>query len=123
MSGVTVQQMAGRVAELMEARLRIPGRGLEDKLRRGGRFLPRKIRREAEFLARSAEQSLVPRLQVQIDHRRVADAYDACVRYLKPLGRSARRKAILLDILTGLATAIAVTIVLVLTLLVWRGFI
>lgn len=123
MSGVSVQQMAGRVAELMEARLRIRGRGLGDKLRRGGRFLPRKVRREAEFLARSAEQAEVPRLQMQIDHQRVADAYDACVRYLKPLGRSARRRAIMLDILTGFATGIAVTAVLVVALLLWRGFI
>lgn len=123
MSGVSVQQMAGRVAELMEARLRIRGRGLAEKLRRGGRMLPRRVRREADYLARSAEQAAVPRLQMQIDHSRVADAYDTCVRYLKPLGRSARRRAILFEIVTGFATGIAATAVLVIGLLLWRGFI
>lgn len=122
MSGVGVQQMAGRVAELMEVRLRVRGRGLGEKLRRGGRLLPRKVRRKAEFLAQSAEQAAVPRLQMQLDHERIAEAYDACVRYLKPLGASARRRAILLDMVTGFASGILVTAVLVLGLLVWRGF-
>lgn len=122
MSGVSVQQMAGRVAELMEARLRIRGRGLGEKLRRGGRLLPRKVRRQAEFLARSAEQAAVPRLLVQIDHEKVAEAYDVCVRYLKPLGASARRRAVLLEIATGFASGILVTAVLIVGLLMWRGF-
>jgi len=122
MSGVSVQQMAGRVAELMEARLRIRGRGLSEKLRRGGRLLPRRVRREAELLARSAQDAAVPRLQMQLDHERIADAYDACVRYLKPLGASARRKAILMEIVTGFATGIFVTGVLLLGILLWRGF-
>ena len=122
MSGVSVQQMAGRVAELMEARLRVRGRGLAEKLRRGGRLLPRRVRRKAEFLARSAEQAAVPRLQMQLDHEQVAEAYDACVRYLKPLGASARRRAVLLDMVTGFASGILVTGVLVVALLLWRGF-
>jgi hypothetical protein len=122
MSGVSVQQMAGRVAELMEARLRVRGRGLAEKLRRGGRLLPRKVRRKAEFLARSAEQAGVPRLQMQLDHERIAEAYDACVRYLKPLGASARRRAVLLEMVTGFATGLFVTAVLVVALLLWRGF-
>jgi hypothetical protein len=114
--------MAGRVAELMEARLRVRGRGLAEKLRRGGRLLPRKVRRKAEFLARSAEQAGVPRLQMQLDHERIAEAYDACVRYLKPLGASARRRAVLLEMVTGFATGLFVTAVLVVALLLWRGF-
>ena len=122
MSGISVQQMAGRVAELMEARLRVRGQGLPEKLRRGGRFLPRKVRREAEYLAKSAQEAAVPRLQMQLDHERIANAYDVCVRYLKPLGASARRKAILLEMITGFATGIFVTGVLVIGLLLWRGF-
>ena len=38
-----MQQMADRVAELMEARLRVKGEGLTAKLKRGGRFLPRRV--------------------------------------------------------------------------------
>lgn len=122
MSGVTVQQMAGRVAELMEARLRVRGSGLSEKLRRGGRFLPRKIRREAIYLANAAQDAQIPMLQMRLDHERISGAYDTCVRYLKPLGASARRKAILLDMLTGLGAGLLVTFVLVIVLLVWRGY-
>ena len=122
MSGVSVQQMAGRIAELMEARLRIRGEGLAEKLRRGGRFLPRKVRRHAEYLAKADAEARVPRLLTRLDHERIAEAYDACVRYLKPLGAGARRKAILLDMLTGLATGLFATGVLVIVLLLWRGY-
>ncbi len=120
MSGVSVQQMAGRVAELMEERLRVRGRSLGEKLRRGGRLLPRRVRRKAEFLATSAQAADLARLQ--LDHARIAEAYDACVRYLKPLGASARRRAILLEMATGFATGIFATAVLVVGLLLWRGF-
>ena len=122
MSGVSVQQMAGRIAELMEARLRIRGEGLAEKLRRGGRFLPRKVRRHAEYLAKADAEARVPRLLTRLDHERIAGADDACVRYLKPLGAGARRKAILLDMLTGLATGLFATGVLVIVLLLWRGY-
>ncbi len=123
MSGVTVQQMANRIAELMEARLRIHGAGLSEKLRRGGRFLPRKVRRHAEYLAKAEQEARVPKLQVRLDHERIADAYDACVRYLKPLGAGARRKAILLEMITGFGSGLFVTAVLVIGVLIWRGLI
>lgn len=122
MSGVSTKQMAGRIADLMEARLRIRGEGLAEKLRRGGRFLPRKVRRQAEYLAKADAEARVPRLLTRLDHERIAEAYDACVRYLKPLGAGARRKAILLDMLTGFATGLFATGVLVIVLLLWRGF-
>ncbi|SPH17123.1 hypothetical protein DEA8626_00638 [Defluviimonas aquaemixtae] len=122
MSGLDVQQMARRVAELMEARLHVRGADLSQKLRRGARFLPRKVRKSAAYLARAAEDAQVPRLHMRLDQAEIAKAYDTCVRYLKPLGAGARRKAILLDILTGLAGGIFVACLFVLALLVWRGF-
>jgi hypothetical protein len=122
MSGVSVQQMADRVAELMEERLRVRGDGLPAKLRRGGRFLPRKVRAQAAYLAEAAARAQVPRLQLQIDHTKVTTAYDTCVRHLKPLGRGARRRALALDVMTSLAAVVLVTGVLVLAVLVWRGF-
>ncbi|MCB2117173.1 MAG: hypothetical protein KDE00_12960 [Rhodobacteraceae bacterium] len=120
---VTVQQMAGRVAELMESRLKVRGASLTEKLARGGRRLPRKVRREAEVLAAAAETARVPRLQMQLDHPRIARAYDICVRHLKPLGAETRRRALLLEMLTGFGTGIFVTIVLLLIVLIWRGLV
>ncbi|AMY70679.1 hypothetical protein [Frigidibacter mobilis] len=122
MGGASVQQMADRVAGLMEERLRIRGAGLAAKLRRGGRALPRRIRAEAELLAAAAEKARVPKLLVQMDHERVAAAYDACLRYLAPLGRGARLRGYLLDLAAAAGFALVVTAALVLGVLVWRGY-
>lgn len=123
MSAANLHQMAGRVAELFEARLNVGGKTLADKLRRGGRRLPRNVRREAAYLAQAAEQSRVPKLLVQIDHARTADAYDACLRYLKPIGAGERRRALAMQVLTGVGAAVFVTGAMVLLILIWRGFV
>lgn len=115
--------MADRVAELIEDRLHVSGATLADKLRKGRRFLPRKVRHQAEYLAASAAKASVPRLQLQIDHRKVSAAYDACVRYLKPLGAGSRRRAGFLHLVTSVAAAVLVTAALVIAVLVWRGFV
>jgi len=122
MGSVSVQQMADRVAALMEERLRMRGAGLAEKLRRGGRALPRRIRAEAELLAAAAEKAHVPKLLMQLDHERVAAAYDACVRYLAPLGRGARVRGYVLDVAAASGLALVVTAALVVGVLVWRGF-
>lgn len=122
MGSVSVQQMADRVAALMEERMRIRGTGLAEKLRRGGRALPRRIRAEAELLAAAAETAQVPKLLIQMDHERVAAAYDACIRYLRPLGRTARVRGYVLDLAAASGFALVVTAALVVGVLVWRGF-
>lgn len=123
MNDTTVGDMTHRVAELMEARLRIRGAGLGEKLRRGGRLLPRKVRREAEYLLRASELERVPKLRSQLDPSRIASAYDTCIAYLKPLGQAAHRRALLLDILETVGAAVFVTLVVVILLLIWRGLI
>jgi len=85
MSAVTIQQMADRVAGLMEERLGIRGNGLSEKLQRGGRSLPRQVRSAAKELADFAEKAKNPKLLVQIDQARVATCYDICLRHLSAL--------------------------------------
>ncbi len=119
---ISVQQMADRVAELMEARLRVKGEGLAAKLQRGGRYLPRKVLGAAQFLAMSCDLTRTPRLNAQLDPERVAKAYDICVRHLKPLGSGARRKAMALRIATSVTVIALVTVALVAWLLIWRGY-
>lgn len=119
---ISVQQMADRVAELMEARLRVKGDGLSAKLKRGGRLLPRKVLGAALFLAQSADQAQMPKLQVQFDDERIAIAYDICVRHLKPLGAGARRGAILWGFAGSLAAIVLVCGVMFAAILFWRGY-
>jgi hypothetical protein len=119
----SVQQMADRVSELLEERLRVRGKSLPDKLRRGGRQLPRKVRSAAEYLAMASVQARVPRLMMQLDHRQIAESYDLCLGYLRPLGAGARRKAAVMSFLTTAAAVVLVTGVLFLAVLVWRGYV
>lgn len=122
MSGTTIQQMADRVAQLMEDRLRIGGNGLQAKLRRAGRALPRKVRRQAAVLAEAAEQARNPRLAMQLDNATIAQAYDACVTYLSPIGRAERRMAVLRGIGAGIALRLFVVGAALIAFLVWRGY-
>lgn len=108
MPGRSVQQMAGRVAELLESRLKIRGKTLADKVRRGRRMLPRRIREAARHLAEAERMSHSPRLALQIDHQKVAESYDACLRYLGPLGEGRRIAAVLLNLASTLALAILI---------------
>jgi hypothetical protein len=121
MSAITIQQMADRVAGLMEDRLRIRGAGLSDKLARGGRSLPRRVRKAAEVLAEAAQMSQNPRLLLQINHEHVAEAYDTCLRYLAPLGAGARRVAMLTGIVAQVGFGLVVMAAALLLVLKVRG--
>lgn len=121
MSAITIQQMADRVAGLMEDRLHVRGKGLDEKLRRGGRRLPRRVRRAARELATAAEMAHNPRLLAQINQERVAEVYDICLRYLSPLGASARRRSMLAAILAQVGFAVVVVAGLAFVVMKVRG--
>lgn len=123
MGVTTVQQMADRVAALMEQRLNVGGKGLREKLKRGGRRLPRKIRREAEYLAEVAELALHPKVQLMLDDARIAAAYDACVKYLNPIGATQRMKGALIGVGGSIAFALLAVSAGLIGVMVWRGLI
>ena len=122
MSSVSIQQMADRVAALMEERLRIKGKGLAEKLRRGGRVLPRRVRQAAQTLAECTAQAQSPKLMQQIDHAKLDAAYHLCQAYLGHLGASERRWAAITGFAASLALITLVVFGLVVGVLVWRGY-
>lgn len=119
---ISVQQMADRVADLMETRLQVKGASLSEKVKRGGHHLPRRVREAASILARNDETSRIPKLFRQVDLEGAALAYDVCVRHLNPLGASTRRANYAWSVLRTLAGGLAVTCVVGATLLAWRGY-
>jgi hypothetical protein len=123
MSAMTVQQMADRVASLMEERLGVRGTGLPEKLRRGGRRLPRRGRRAAAYLAEVSVLAQNPKVQLMLDDDRIAAAYDTCVRHLRSLSASDLVIGRLLGIAGVVATAVLAAAALFIGLLVWRGFV
>lgn len=123
MSAITVQQMADRVAELMETRLSVKGRGLTEKLKRGGRKLPRRVRLSAVELARAAELAQNPKLFLQVDQEAVAQNYDACLRHLGGLQKWDRRRAFAESWALSLITSLLVLAAIIVGLLRWRGYV
>ncbi|MEI6097461.1 MAG: hypothetical protein WCS20_03995 [Alphaproteobacteria bacterium] len=120
MSVVTVQQMADRVAGLLEQRLRIKGKTLEEKMARTGRRLPRKVREAGEALAVALNMTHSPKLMHQVDDKTVAIAYDICVRHLTRIDPKAKRRGLLLDMAARVAFALLVVAVLFVAVAYWR---
>jgi len=122
MGAATIQQKADRVAALMAKQLHVRGMTLSDTLRKGAGKLPKAVRAEARFLETAAAQAQHPRLMVQIDDGRVAQAYVACLRFLNGVDRKARRRAMLAGMVSSIAFSLFVVGVLFLAVLYWRGF-
>lgn len=123
MGAATIEQMANRVAGLIEDRLHIRGDGLKEKIRKAGRRLPAKVLTEARFLETAALQARNPKLLMQIDEARVAQAYDVCVKYLTSVNPGAIRRAAILGRLTAIVFYLLIVAVLVFAVLYLRGFI
>ena len=123
MSIVTVQQMADRVAGLLEERLRVKGATLAGKLHAAGRRLPRRVRDAGEALSAAVTMIQNPKTMHQVDDETVAVAYDICVRHLTTINPVATRKGLLLDAAARIAFALLVAAVLFLGVVYWRGLI
>ena len=123
MGSASVQQMADRIAALMEARLGVRGDGLAAKLRRGGRKLPAEVRAEAELLAEAAAQAGNPKLLMQLDHGRIAKAYDVCLKHLKQARRWEGRVDRLLAVTGRLVFILLAAGAVAVGLALWRGLI
>jgi hypothetical protein len=123
MSLVTVQQMADRVDQLLEERLRLKGGTLDSKLRRAGRRLPRAVRDAGAALSTAVMMMQSPKLMHQVDDATVAVAYDICVRHLTAINPGAARNGMILNIAASIAFSLLVVAVLLVSFLYWRGFI
>lgn len=117
-----IQGKAAEVADLMKERLNIHGKDLAAKLRHTGRMMPKRIKREAAYLVEACALVENPKLQKMIDMDRVGQAHQSCVEFLKTVDAADRRKGILLGVFASIALSLLVVLVLVSTVLVWRGY-
>ena len=122
MGAASIQQMADRVAGLMEERMHLAGAGLAAKLARGGRVLPRKFRDAGERLARAAMMAQSPKLLMQVNEEQVAEDYDLCLRHLVSLSVWDRRMGRLLGATVSVLGILVVVAALMAGVLYWRGF-
>ena len=123
MSAITIQQMADRVADLMDQRLGLRGKGLAEKTRKAGRLLPKRVRAAAEALAQAAALAQNPRLYLQLDEEKIAADYDICLKHLAALPAGERRKSLLISMASGAAFSLLAVVLLVLVVVWWRGLV
>lgn len=121
MGAVSIQQMADRVAALMEDRLGLRGDGLAAKTARARRILPRRLHEAATRLAEAAHMSQNPRLLLQVDREKVAADYDALVRHLGGLSRWDRRRAWAVQAAGSVGMALLAAGAVAAALMWWRG--
>ncbi|MFZ1471239.1 MAG: hypothetical protein WAT09_19995 [Paracoccaceae bacterium] len=123
MGAVSIAQMANRVSGLIEQRLGVRGRGLQEQIRKAGRRLPRRVRDAAVYLADAGLMAQNPKLLVRIDEGQVATAYDTCVKHLVRLNKGERRKGLILNAAASAAFAVLAVTVGVLVFVYWRGLV
>ena len=122
MSAMAIQQMADRVAQLLEERLGLGGKGLSAKMKRAGRLLPRKVRDAGKLLATSAQKAQNPKLLGQIDMGEVTEAYDVCLKHLIEIDPVSRRRDLFAGIVGSVGFGILVLAVAIFGFLAWRGY-
>lgn len=123
MSQFAPKQMADRIADLLEQKMRIKGGDLSEKLAKGGHRLPRKLREAAGILAQMSDMAANPKLMKQVDHKAAAKAYEACLRHLGKMGFFTRHGNLLEQWALSILTILAVLAVAVVVVLRWRGLI
>lgn len=117
-----IHDKAAEVADLMKERLGVRGNDLGAKLRHTGRMMPKRIKRDAAYLAEACTMAENPKLSRMIDHDRINAAHLACMTFLQEVDVADRRKGVVLGILASLVLVLIVVTVMVLSVLVWRGF-
>jgi hypothetical protein len=123
MGPAAIQAMTDRIAQLMEEKLAIRGKGLAAKVKRGGRLLPRHVRAAAQSLVQATDMANSPKLAMQIDNGQVTSAYDACMKHLSGLPAAGGWGAHMLASLRSVAFAVLVIGAAVIGYLVWRGYV
>ena len=120
-AGMSVQDRADHIAELIEQRLGVRGRGLEAKLRRAGRTLPRHVRRDADKIVDAMRLSANPKLMRQLDLSGLETAYRHCETWLNSVDPAKRRKDALLGLLGTNALNFLIISAAFIAYLVWSG--
>ena len=117
----TIGARTDHIAELIEARLGVRGRGLEAKLRRAGRRLPRRVRRGAQSLIEAERLMAHPRLARQTDPATLDGAYRQVETWLMSVDPAEQRKTRILNFLAVNAANLLLVAALFVAYLVWAG--
>ena len=119
---LTLQQMVDEIRPLFEQKLRVRGRSLGAQVRKAGRLLPRSAKRDAHYLAQALALAENPKLARMVDMAKAKQAHRNVMTFLDEIDLGARRGTAALKMITSIVFALLVTGILVLFVLVQRGF-
>jgi hypothetical protein len=120
---LTMQQMVDEVSAALDAKLRVRGRTLEAQVRKAGRLLPRGVKRDATYLMKAAPLAANPKLARMVDMTKAKQAHRNVLAFLEGFDLGARRRTAALNLVASIAFALMVTGILLLFVLVQRGFV
>lgn len=118
-----MHQIVDEVRAALADKLRVRGRSLAVQVRKAGRRMPRSVRRDATYLVQTIGLADNPKLARMIDMRRAQAAHRNILLFLDTVDVAAERRALGLQIAASIALAILVTGILLLYVLVQRGFV
>ncbi|MDX8348185.1 hypothetical protein SLH49_09315 [Cognatiyoonia sp. IB215446] len=121
--GKSVEYQVDALRTLFAEKLRVQGRDLEAQVRKAGRRLPRHVRRDARFFLESYGLMANPKLARMVDGKKMDRAYSNIVAYLDGLDPRQERITAMINLAASIAFVFLVTGVLVLVVLVLRGFV
>ncbi|MBV0911336.1 hypothetical protein [Anianabacter salinae] len=113
---------ADLIARMLEKKLGVGGKTLRAKLKRTRRLLPWDVRASIERLADAEELSAHPKLASRMDPGAIEKDFSAVSRYLAKVDPAERRRRRLLNLAALVAFDLLVMFVIVVAVLVWRGY-
>jgi len=122
MSATSIRQMAERIADLVEERLRLPRKGLDTShyLMSAERHVPKSTAAQLRVMAEAASLTGDANAVRRVDYERLSAAYADCQKHLQGLPAGIRRTRFLAEVAGNLWVNLFVFALIVLT--VWFLF-
>ncbi|MCF6444020.1 hypothetical protein [Nereida sp. MMG025] len=122
MSPEEIQQKEAEITDLVRAKLSLRGNSLAVQMSRARRRLSKSLIADGVYLAQAAALAKNPKLARQIDAKRVSRAHLRLRDHLETVNPRDRRIGKLLGFLGQMAFIAITVFVLVVVVLIWRGF-
>ncbi|MEX0283736.1 MAG: hypothetical protein AB3N23_03915 [Paracoccaceae bacterium] len=119
---IDISDHSAELVKLMRDKLRVRGRTLRTVLARGKYRLPKRIVRAVHQMIEAEDLAQNPKLRMMIDGDAVTAARREVETFLADIDPSDERKGRFLGILASLAVNLLSLVILLIAVLMWRGF-
>jgi len=122
MEQLDISRISDEIAKAMGEKIGAKGRGLKAKLRHSGRQLPGDVRDSIKFVIEAERKMANPKLMKQVDPLEVGRAKHAVLSYLQNADPTEATRKAAANYFSGLALNLLLLAVLIVAILMWRGF-